>query len=290
MHLYRSVPKVSSKIKVKNLEGVTEEVELSEITLAGFNIDVNKEVTQPNKFPVLGDLPSTVCYPDTSYIWIFKGAFFTPDTVITISGCTVTYQEFISDNEIEVRFTSGPVSVNDISINNGTMVTFYNRLETFLGTVTFVDESNVLSMINATAHNGVMRELGVGVVEIGTILFGTKSMYMERESYSGVYGFPYGAIQLWDSSGLRLDAKVNRPGGGVQAFVDGVKLRDFSQSSNQTEFAHAVLITAAGDVYFHTEIAQNFMFNTQENLTLKRTFDGTRPDEYVFDSRVKIWD
>jgi len=74
--------------------------------------------------------------PSTSGNITIKGAFFTPTMTIIITGQTVNYFTFISDNEVIVNITTSANEGNfDITLNNGVSSTFPGCLLVVLGTI-----------------------------------------------------------------------------------------------------------------------------------------------------------
>ncbi|WP_426485547.1 hypothetical protein [Flavobacterium sp. 2] len=67
---------------------------------------------------------------------ILKGAFFTPTMTVTITGQTVNYITFITDNEVHVNVTTGSAEGNfDVILNNGLTSTFIGKMLVVLGTI-----------------------------------------------------------------------------------------------------------------------------------------------------------
>lgn len=102
--------------------------------------------------PYLHDLIPDSYLPSTTGNFILKGAFFTPTMTVAVTGQTVNYVTFISDNEVRANITTGAAEGTfAVILNNGLSATFNNRMLITLGTVykpAPADWINVSSQIN----------------------------------------------------------------------------------------------------------------------------------------------
>lgn len=86
--------------------------------------------------PFLYELTPDSYLPNSTGEIVLKGSFFTPDMTVSITGQTINYKTFISDNEVRINVTTGPVEGNfDVILNNGLSATFIRRLLIVLGTI-----------------------------------------------------------------------------------------------------------------------------------------------------------
>lgn len=74
--------------------------------------------------------------PSTTTNFVLKGAFFTPTMTVAITGQTINYITFVSDNEVKVNVTTGAAEGSfTVTLNNGISATFPNALLIVLGTI-----------------------------------------------------------------------------------------------------------------------------------------------------------
>ncbi|MEN2416401.1 hypothetical protein [Flavobacterium mesophilum] len=84
--------------------------------------------------PFLQELQPDAYLPSTTVNIILKGAFFTPTMTVAITGQTVNYITFISDNEVHVNVSIGNTEGSfPITLNNGLSATFNNKILVILG-------------------------------------------------------------------------------------------------------------------------------------------------------------
>ncbi|MBP4140126.1 hypothetical protein, partial [Flavobacterium geliluteum] len=103
-------------------------------TDAAGNLKLYTIATSPA--PYLNELIPDSYLPSTTGNFILKGAFFTPSMTVSITGQTVNYVTFISDNEVRANVTTGAAEGNfDVILNNGLSATFSGRMLIVLGTV-----------------------------------------------------------------------------------------------------------------------------------------------------------
>ena len=57
--------------------------------------------------PYLSELIPDSYLPDSTGNFILKGSFFTPSMLVEITGVTINYSTFVSDNEFRVNVTIG---------------------------------------------------------------------------------------------------------------------------------------------------------------------------------------
>lgn len=86
--------------------------------------------------PFLDEIIPDSYSPSTTGNFILKGAFFTPTMTVTVTGQTVNYVTFISDNEVRANVTTGSAEGTfDVTLNNGLSAIFPKRMLIILGTI-----------------------------------------------------------------------------------------------------------------------------------------------------------
>lgn len=130
-----------------NLVGTYKGDEINEITVKFVKTGVyfmsinNSLVVYPA--PDLSSVNPTGLLPSTTSNLTLYGSFFTPATIVSIEGQTVNSVEFVNSGELIVNVTTGATEDSfDITISNGTSVTFANALTVVLGTVYIPTEAD----------------------------------------------------------------------------------------------------------------------------------------------------
>jgi hypothetical protein len=86
--------------------------------------------------PYLEELSPSTFLPGSFGTFIIHGSFFTPETIVTVEGHAVTSSLYIDDNTIRITMTTAAAGgFYNLSINNGTSITFSNRLYVVDGTI-----------------------------------------------------------------------------------------------------------------------------------------------------------
>ncbi|MBS7234250.1 hypothetical protein KHA90_24955, partial [Flavobacterium psychroterrae] len=86
--------------------------------------------------PYLDEIIPDSYLPNTTGNFILKGAFFTPNMTVEITGQTINSINFKSDNLVHVNVTTGENEGNfDVMLNNGLLATFPGRMLIVLGDV-----------------------------------------------------------------------------------------------------------------------------------------------------------
>ena len=176
-------------------------------TDANGNIKLYTITTTPA--PFLEVLAPDSTLPSTTTNITLKGAFFTPNMSVTISGQTVNYVSFVNDNLVTVNITTGSAEgLFDITLNNGLSATFKNAFMTVLGTIYTPLTAEWTSHTGAiTAGDGKIETLSytsVGSVIWNRELDWTKNFEIRckpRKSPFGVpTGYQYSFLQLLNVS------------------------------------------------------------------------------------------
>lgn len=99
-------------------------------------------VPQSNE-PFLYEVVPESNLPGVTADFIFKGAYFTKTTTVTVSGQTVNSVVFMSDNQLRVNITLGSAEGSfSATINNGQSKTFPDAILVVLGEVFTPDSSD----------------------------------------------------------------------------------------------------------------------------------------------------
>jgi len=89
--------------------------------------------------------------PNVQYNWNLVGDFFTYDTVITITGGTISYTEFIDSKLMIVHFTSSVTpGFYDLTINNGITKIFKNYLHISTGIIYTSNQSSFENVLDCS--------------------------------------------------------------------------------------------------------------------------------------------
>lgn len=119
--------------------------------------------------PNLREISPGFYLPSTTGNITIRGSFFTPSMTVSITGQTVNYVTFISDNEVHVNVTTGVAEgLFSVTLNNGLSATFNNILSIVLGTVFTPAESEwtktgQIAFTDGTAITTVYNSIGTGV-------------------------------------------------------------------------------------------------------------------------------
>lgn len=123
-----------------NLVGTYKGDEINEITVkfvktAVYFMSINNTLTVYPAPDLQSVSPQSVLPSSTSAVTLF-GSFFTPSTIVELEGQTVNSIEFVNSGELILSVTSGATEGEfDITISNGTSVTFTNALIVNVGVV-----------------------------------------------------------------------------------------------------------------------------------------------------------
>jgi hypothetical protein len=129
--------------------------------------------------PNLSSVFPTRVYPSSTSAVTLYGSFFTPATIVSISGGhTVAQVVFINQGELQLSVvTTASEGDFSITISNGTSVTYANKLSVFIGTV-YVPNNSDYTVISGNVDTSVNGEVKVvtdnvqGIVEFFNIPFG----------------------------------------------------------------------------------------------------------------------
>ena len=151
--------------------------------------------------PFLSDLIPESYLPSNTGNVVLKGAFFTPTMTVVITGQTVNYINFISDNEVHANVTTGSAEgAFDVILNNGLSSTFSNALMIVLGTVykpKTSDWTNITGSLNLDEDGSakvVVYNTGASAVWNKTIDW-TKKFSIRFNVVKTPLGYPNGYYQ-----------------------------------------------------------------------------------------------
>jgi len=89
--------------------------------------------------------------PNVQYNWNMVGDFFTYDTVVTMTGGTISYTEFVNSKLMIVHFTSSAtVGYYNLTLNNGITKIFTNYIHITTGTIYPANINSWANVTNAT--------------------------------------------------------------------------------------------------------------------------------------------
>ena len=89
--------------------------------------------------------------PNVQYNWNLVGDFFTYDTVVTMTGGTISYTEFVNSKLMIVHFTSSATAgYYNLTLNNGITKIFTNYIHITIGTIYPTNINSWANVTNAT--------------------------------------------------------------------------------------------------------------------------------------------
>lgn len=128
---------LNKDIKLSNYPSIRNDGNLTNNKVLSTDVNGNLKMYTFTNYPApyISDA-SLFFLPSSTGNLTIKGAFFTPSMTVTITGHTVNYLTFVSDNEIIVNITTSANEGSfDITLNNGISTVFSGRLLVVLGII-----------------------------------------------------------------------------------------------------------------------------------------------------------
>jgi hypothetical protein len=239
--------------------------------------------------------------PSTTTNFIIKGAFFTPTMTVAITGQTINYIIFVSDNLIKVNVTTGATEgLFAVTLNNGLSATFNNALMIVLGTVfspltaDWISKTGAITITDSKVET--LSYTSVGSAVWNRQLDWTKNFEVRckpRKTPLGVpIGYMYSFLQLLNASdnSNKLNLTWNHPANYVQCRII---FNAEAYADSISAYSAVSSLDAWNNQIENTEIKirwLNGVFTFWHNGVLKKTFSSGLTQNVILKASVYATD